>query len=73
MAVGLIERNYQTNYCQFSYDDWEEDKDSIPTMDSPGKGILSTIRSCCQGSYAIGTDGTIKTLRGKDNQWIDYE
>ena len=73
MAVGLIDRNYQTNYCTFSYDDWEKDKDSIPTMTTPGKDVLSTIRSCCQGSYAIGTDGTIKTLRGEDNQWIDYE
>ena len=72
MAVGLIKKNDKTNYCQFSYDDWDEDKDSIPTMNSPGKDILSTIRSCCQGSIAVGTDGTIKILRGKDNQWIDY-
>ena len=50
MAVSLLDRNYQTNYCEFSYDDWNTDKDSIPTMNTAGKGILSTIRSCCQGS-----------------------
>ena len=42
MAVSLLDRNYQTNYCEFSYDDWNTDKDSIPTMDTAGKGILST-------------------------------
>lgn len=71
MAVGLLEKNYHTNYCEFSYDNWETDKDSIPTLDSAGKGNLSTIRSCCQGSFAIGTDGSIKVLTG-DNNWIDY-
>lgn len=72
MAVGLIKKDYQTNYCEFSYDDWDKDKDSIPTMNSSGKGNLSTIRSCSQGSIGIGTDGTMKILRGEDNQWIDY-
>lgn len=72
MAVGLIKRNYETNYCEFSYDNWDNDKDSIPTMNTAGKGILSTIRSCCQGSYAFGTDGGIKTLNGDLNEWIDY-
>lgn len=71
MAVSLLNRNYQTNYCEFSYDDWNLDKDSIPTLNSAGKGVLSTIRSCCQGSFAIGTDGTMKTLTGS-NEWIDY-
>ena len=72
MAVALIDRNYETGYCEFSYDDWNTDKDSIPTMNTPGKDVLSTIKSCSQGSMAIGTDGTTKTLRGEDNQWIDY-
>ena len=40
MAVSLLDRNYQTNYCEFSYDDWNTDKDSIPTMNTAGKGIL---------------------------------
>lgn len=71
MAVALLERNYNTNYCEFSYDDWDTDKDSIPTLDSAGKVILSTIKSCVQGSVAIGTDGTMKILTGS-NEWIDY-
>ena len=72
MSVSLLDRNYQTNYCEFSYDDWDKDKDSIPTMNTAGKGVLSTIRSCCQGSLAIGTDGTMKTLQGDTNEWIPY-
>lgn len=71
MAVSLLDRNYQTNYCEFSYDDWNLDKESIPTLNTAGKGTLSTIRSCCQGSMAIGTDGTMKILKGS-NEWIDY-
>lgn len=72
MAVSLIEKNYNTNYCEFSYDNWENDKDSIPTMNTHGKGILSTILSCSQGSKAIGTDGTMKILNGDRNEWVDY-
>lgn len=71
MAVALLSKNYGTNYCEFSYDDWTKDKDNIPDLNNAGKGVLSTIRSCCQGSMAIGTDGTIKILTGK-NEWIDY-
>ena len=48
------------------------DKDSIPTMNTAGKGILSTIRSCCQGSLAIGTNGTMYILKGDTNEWIPY-
>lgn len=72
MAVSLISKNYSTNYCTFSYDNWESDKESLPNLNTPGKGVLSTIRSCCQGSFAIGTDGTVKTLSGDLNEWIDY-
>lgn len=72
MAVSLIDKNYNTNYYEFSYDYWESDKNALPTLNTPGKGVLSTIKSCCQGSIAIGTDGTMKILRGEDNQWIDY-
>lgn len=71
MAVSLLDRNYQTGYCEFSYDNWNIDKDSIPTMNTAGKGILSTVKSCCQGSMAIGTDGSMYILRG-DNEWIPY-
>ena len=70
MAVSLIDKNDKTGYCEFSYDNWDTDKDSIPTMTTAGKGLLSTIKSCSQGSIAIGTDGSMKTLRGEDNTWI---
>lgn len=71
MAVSLLDKNSKTNYCEFSYDNWDLDKDSIPTLNSPGKELLSTIKSCCQGSIAIGTDGTMKILTG-NNEWVDY-
>ena len=72
MAVSLLDRNYQTGYCEFSYDDWNTDKDSIPTMNSAGKEKLSTISKCAQGSMCIGTDGTMYTLKGETNEWIPY-
>ena len=70
--VSLLERNPNTNYCEFSYDNWENDKDLIPTMNTPGKGKLSSVHSCSQGSIAIGTDGSLKMLNGDLNEWIDY-
>ena len=72
MAVGLIDKNDKTGYCEFSYDDWNTDKDSIPTMNSAGKGNLSTISKCSQGSMCIGTDGTMHILKGETNEWIPY-
>lgn len=72
MAVSLLSKDYATNYCKFSYDNWNEDKDSLPTLNTAGKDILSTIRSCCQGSLAFGTDGSKKVLCGNRNEWINY-
>lgn len=71
MAVELIDKNFNTNYCEFSYDNWDSDKNCLPNLDTQGKGNLSTIKSCSQGSMAIGTDGTLKILNG-NNEWIDY-
>lgn len=71
MAVSLLERNPDTNYCTFSYDNWDLDKDSIPNLNTPGGKALSTIKSCSQGSFAIGTDGGLKILTGA-NEWVDY-
>lgn len=71
MAVSLLTKNPNTKYCKFSYDNWEKDKDSLPTLNTKGKYILSTIYSCSQGSLAIGTDGTNHILTG-DNKWIRY-
>ena len=57
--------------CIFSYDTWNEDKDKLPTLNSAGKDLLSTIRSCAQGSIARGTNGKDYILTG-DNTWISY-
>lgn len=71
MSVCLLSKNYSTNYCEFSYDNWENDGDMLPNLDSKGKGVLNTVGSCCQGSIAKGTDGTNHILTG-NNQWILY-
>ena len=72
MAVSLIEKNYQTNFCRFAFDTWENDKDSLPDLKKRGKGNLATILSCSQGSLAIGTvNGDDYILTG-DNTWIRY-
>lgn len=70
-AVSLINKNYHTNVCIFSYDTWSEDKDKLPTMNSAGNDLLSTIRSCAQGSIAKGTNGKDYILTG-NNTWISY-
>lgn len=70
-AVSLINKNYSTNVCVFCYDTWSEDKDKLPTMSSAGKDLLSTIRSCAQGSIAKGTNGENYILTG-NNTWILY-
>jgi len=72
MAVWLINGNYTTGIYTFSYDDWAEDGDKLPRIGVAGKDVLSTIKSCSQNSYAIGTDGTMKVLKGSTNEWIDY-
>ena len=64
MAVSLINKNYNTQVCIFSFDSWNEDKDKLPNLNTRGKDLLSTIYSCAQGSKAVGTDG--------ENEWKKY-
>lgn len=71
MSVCLLSRDYQTNYCKFSFDSWSEDGSKLPNMTTRGKEGLSNILSCCQGSQAIGTDGTNFVLTGQ-NIWVKY-
>lgn len=71
MAVCLLNRDYSTNYCEFSYDNWLNDGDFLPNLNTAGKGVLNTVKSCCQGSIAKGTDGTTYVLTG-ENKWISY-
>lgn len=72
MAVCLISKDYSTNYCVFSYDTWSVDGDMLPNLNSPGKGVLNTVKSCSQGSLARGTDSTNRILTG-GNLWIPYQ
>lgn len=72
MAVVLLDSNYTTGYYEFGYDSWSEDGDKLPRIGVSGKDNLSTIKSCSQNSMAIGTDGTMKILKGSTNEWIDY-
>lgn len=72
MAVSLVSMNERTKVATFSYDNWSVDGDKLPKIGIEGKDALSTIKGCSQGSYALGTDGTIKTLNGDTNEWIDY-
>lgn len=71
MAVVMLELNYTTGYAEFSYDD-DSDIDKLPRINVAGKDNLATVKGCCQGSIAIGTDGSMKILAGNINQWIDY-
>lgn len=71
MAVSLINKNYNTQVCIFSFDSWNEDKDKLPNLNTRGKDLLSTIYSCAQGSKAVGTDGTNYVLTG-ENEWKKY-
>ena len=71
MSVSLINKNYSTQVCMFSFDIWDEDKDKLPNLNTRGKDTLSTIYSCAQGSKAIGTDGTNYILTG-GNEWKKY-
>lgn len=72
MAVSLISMNYDTKVGTFSYDDWSIDGDKLPRIGVSGQDKLSTIKGCAQGSFAIGTDGSLKTLKGETNEWINY-
>lgn len=70
--VSILSKDKNSLYCEFAYDDWATDGDNLPRIGVPGKGVLSTVKSCSQGSFAIGTDGTVKILNGDSNEWVDY-
>ena len=72
MAVSLKSIDYTSGCATFFYDDWAIDGDKLPRIGIAGKDALSTVGSCAQGSFAIGTDGSIKVLKGDSNEWIDY-
>ena len=71
MSVCLLSKDYQTNYCCFSFDSWSEDGSKLPNMTTRGKEGLANVLSCSQGSLAYGTDGTTYVLTGQ-NIWCPY-
>jgi len=72
MAVSLKNIDYTSGCATFFYDDWVTDGDKLPRIGIAGKDNLNTVKGCSQGSFAIGTDGSIKILQGENNEWIDY-
>ena len=69
--VALKFINYGTRYCVFSIDS-SSDLSSLPTQNTAGSGMLSTIKSCSMGSIAHSTDGNTYILTGNTNKWIKY-
>lgn len=68
--VVLTKKNYDTLYCEFTYDVWSEDGGKLPTMNTAGKNEVSLIPCCSAGSTAISSDlTTVKVLNGKTNTW----
>ena len=65
MSVALLKCDYNTKYCEFSYENWEQDKNSLPTINSGGIGL----DSCCQGSLAFGIDNTKRVLT--NDGWVN--
>ena len=72
MGVCLLSRDYQTNFCRFAYDNWENDKQFLPTLNTAGCGVLAPIKSTSMGSLAIGTISGEDYILTGENQWIKY-
>ena len=72
MAVVKLDENFNTRVYKFGYDDWSVDGDKLPRIGIAGKDNLITIKGCSQNSVAIGTDGTMKILKGETNEWVNY-
>ena len=67
--VWLLHQDCSTNRYQFSIDS-EDDLELLPKYGVRGKEKLNTISSCCPGSRAICSDGSVYTLNGDENEWI---
>ena len=67
--VWLLHKDHYTNHCQFSIDS-ESDLELLPKYKVSGKGVLSTIWSCCPNSRAICTNGSVYVLNGDTNEWV---
>lgn len=67
MALCLIGRNSETNYCIFAIDS-ASDLSALPTTTNKGSDGLN---ACSQGSIARCSDGTKYVLKG-DDTWVSY-
>jgi len=70
MALSLLARNHETNYCIFSIDT-EDDIANLPTIEKSGESAHEILHPCCQGSVARSTDGVKYVLTGSGS-WTKY-
>lgn len=70
MASCELMRNNTTRYCLFAVDS-KSDLDMLPTSERVGSGDLIRSTTCCIGSRARGSDGTLYVLNGS-NKWAVY-
>lgn len=70
ILVTVIRNDYTSRYYEFAIDSIEE-LDLLPTTQTAGKEYLSTIKSCCNGSFAYLSDSalTVWTLNGETDEW----
>lgn len=68
MACRLLKMDYNTGFAVFTIDK-ESDLDNLPKIGVAGKEGVSEIKSACEGSKAISTDGGRYVLVGDSNTW----
>ena len=67
--VSILESEYTTHFYRFSIDS-DSDLELLPKYGVRGKEILNTVSSCCPGSIARCTDGSVYVLNGDLNKWV---
>lgn len=70
ILINVMKKEYDTNVYHFAVDTSSE-IDLLPKVNTCGKGMLNTIRSCAIGSRAIVTETSDRyILNGEQNKWI---
>lgn len=69
MAAKELSRNYETRYCLFYIDSYDNDIKNLPTSKESGKAELSLSTPCCYGSIAKDAKGQQYLLTGND-EWV---
>lgn len=67
--IGLINKNYSTNYCVFAVDTISE-LDKLPTITENGKENLAYMFPCIVGSRAIVTETSERYILTGQNKWV---